>query len=155
MNDEYSVMLHQLQGILSLIEKEHHDLWQKLLGIGIAIPGVVNAHTGQVKNHGNERRSWCGQPLGEEISRFTGLDTVLENNATTYDCICTSDYMIEKMISNDMIAELNYANIPEIKNIGDIYLEKTETFDPGHAHSVPYQCGIAGTLGKYVLRTGL
>lgn len=80
MNDEYSVMLHQLQGILSLIEKEHHDLWQKLLGIGIAIPGVVNAHTGQVKNHGNERRSWCGQPLGEEISRFTGLPVRVDNN---------------------------------------------------------------------------
>ncbi len=80
MNDDYSVMLHQLQGILSLIEKEHGDLWKSLLGIGIAIPGVVNAHTGQVKNHGNERRSWCGQPLGEEISRFTGLPVRVENN---------------------------------------------------------------------------
>ena len=72
--------------------------------------------------------------------------TVLENNATTYDCICTSDYMIEKMISNDMLADLNYDNIPEIKNIGDIYLEKTDSFDPGHTHSVPYQTGVAGIL---------
>ena len=72
--------------------------------------------------------------------------TVLENNATTYDCICTSDYMIERMISNDMLADLNYDNIPEIDNIGDIYLEKTEVFDPGHAHSVPYQAGVAGIL---------
>ncbi len=80
MNDEYSVMLHQLQGILSLIEKQHGDLWKSLLGIGIAIPGVVNAHMGQVKNHGNERRSWCGQPLGEEISRFTGLPVRVDNN---------------------------------------------------------------------------
>ena len=72
--------------------------------------------------------------------------TVLENNATTYDCICTSDYMIEKMISNDMVAELNYDNIPEISNIGDVYLDKTESFDPGHKHSVPYQTGISGIL---------
>ena len=72
--------------------------------------------------------------------------TVLENNATTYDCICTSDYMIERMISNDMLADLNYDNIPEIDNIGDIYLEKTEVFDPGHDHSVPYQAGVAGIL---------
>ena len=33
--------------------------------------------------------------------------TVLENNATTYDCVCTSDYMIQRMIENDMLAELN------------------------------------------------
>ncbi len=80
MNDDYNVMLHQLQGILSLVEKEHSNLWKKLLGIGIAIPGVVNAHMGQVKNHGNERRSWCGKPIGEEISRFTGLPVRVENN---------------------------------------------------------------------------
>ena len=80
MNDEYSVMIHQLQGILSLIEKEHGALWKKLLGIGIAIPGVVNAHLGQLKNHGDERRSWCGQPIGEEISHFTGLPVRVENN---------------------------------------------------------------------------
>ena len=80
MNDEYHVMIHQLQGILSLIEKEHGDLWQKLLGIGIAIPAVVNASLGQVKNHGKERLSWRNQPLGEEISRFTGLPVRVENN---------------------------------------------------------------------------
>ena len=80
MNDEYSVMLHQLQGILSLIEKEHGDLWKKLLGIGIAIPGVVNAALGQLKNHGSERVSWRDQPLCEEISRFTGLPVRVENN---------------------------------------------------------------------------
>ena len=36
--------------------------------------------------------------------------------------------------------------IPEIDNIGDIYLQKTEVFDPRHAHSVPYQAGVAGIL---------
>lgn len=80
MHDEYAVMLHQLQGILTLIRQEHADLCGNLLGIGIAIPGIVNAHKGQVKNHGNERLSWCNQPLGEEISRFTGLPVRVENN---------------------------------------------------------------------------
>ena len=72
--------------------------------------------------------------------------TVLENNATTYDCICTSDYMIEKMIQNDMVAELDYSKMPETKNIGKVYLDKTDVFDPGHSHSVPYQAGVAGIL---------
>lgn len=72
--------------------------------------------------------------------------TVLENNATTYDCICTSDYMIEKMIQNNMLAELNYDNIPEIGNIEDIYMNKSEEFDPDNKFSVPYQVGVAGIL---------
>lgn len=70
--------------------------------------------------------------------------TVLENNATTYDVICTSDYMIEKLAQNDMLAELNYDNIPEVKNIDKIYMEKSEEFDPGNKYSVPYQVGILG-----------
>lgn len=70
--------------------------------------------------------------------------TVLENNATTYDVICTSDYMIEKLAQNDMLAELNYDNIPEAKNIDEIYMEKSEAFDPGNKYSVPYQVGILG-----------
>lgn len=80
MNDDYDVMIHQLQGILYIIQKEYKLLWEKLLGIGIAIPGVVNAHSGEVKNHGSERRSWCNKPLGEEISRLTGLPVRVENN---------------------------------------------------------------------------
>ncbi|MBR0468305.1 MAG: spermidine/putrescine ABC transporter substrate-binding protein [Mogibacterium sp.] len=72
--------------------------------------------------------------------------TVLENNATTYDCVCTSDYMIQRMAGNDMLAELNWDNIPEIKNISDIYMKKSESFDPGNKFSVPYQLGVAGIL---------
>jgi len=34
----------------------------------------------------------------------------------------------------------------EIGNIGDIYMKKSETFDPGNKFSVPYQCGVAGIL---------
>lgn len=72
--------------------------------------------------------------------------TVLENNATTYDCICTSDYMIQRMITNDMLAPLDMSNIPLVENIGDVYMEKSEEFDPGNKYSVPYQAGIAGIL---------
>ena len=72
--------------------------------------------------------------------------TVLENNATTYDCVCTSDYMVQRMIENDMLADLNKDNIPEVSNIADIYMKKSESFDPGNKYSVPYQLGIAGIL---------
>ena len=72
--------------------------------------------------------------------------TVLENNATTYDCVCTSDYMIQRMIDNDMLAKLDMSAMPEISNIADVYMQKSEAFDPGNKYSVPYQLGIAGIL---------
>ena len=72
--------------------------------------------------------------------------TVLENNATTYDCVCTSDYMIQRMIGNGMLSELDRSNIPDIKNIADVYMKKSESFDPGNKYAVPYQLGIAGIL---------
>ena len=80
--------------------------------------------------------------------------TVLENNATTYDCICTSDYMIQRMIANDMLAELNRDNIPQIGNIGEVYMKKSESFDPGNRYSVPYQAGIAGILYNKKMTAG-
>ncbi len=70
--------------------------------------------------------------------------TVIDNNATSYDCICTSDYMIEKMIATDKLAELNMDNIPEIANIAPVYMEKSEFFDPGNKYSVPYMLGTEG-----------
>ena len=80
MSDDYQGMLRQLQGILERIRKQHPLLWEKLLGIGLSVPGVVNSHRGQVKNHGSERISWRNQSLSDEISRFTGLPVRLENN---------------------------------------------------------------------------
>ena len=72
--------------------------------------------------------------------------TVLENSTAAYDCICTSDYMIEKMIGKDMLAKLDKKNIPEIKNIDKVYIEKSRDFDPGNKYSIPYQAGVAGIL---------
>lgn len=72
--------------------------------------------------------------------------TVIENGATSYDAICTSDYMIERMIAGDMLSELDKSNIPQIGNIADIYMKKSEVFDPGNKYSVPYQLGIAGII---------
>jgi spermidine/putrescine-binding protein len=50
------------------------------------------------------------------------------------------------MIGNDMLAPLDKANIPDLGNIGDTYMSKSEVFDPGNVYSVPYMAGIAGIL---------
>ncbi|MBE5875972.1 MAG: ABC transporter substrate-binding protein [Lachnospiraceae bacterium] len=71
----------------------------------------------------------------------------IEAGAATYDLVCPSDYMIDKMIENDLLQELNFDNIPNAKaNIGASYWEQSEQFDPGNKYSVPYCWGTVGIL---------
>lgn len=70
----------------------------------------------------------------------------VEAGATAYDVICPSDYMIQKLIDNDLLSEINFDNIPNIKNIGQQYLEQSKEFDPENKYSVPYCFGTVGIL---------
>lgn len=71
----------------------------------------------------------------------------VEAGASTYDVICPSDYMIQKMIDNDLLAELNFDNMPNAKaNIGQQYWEQSTQFDPENKYSVPYCWGTVGIL---------
>ena len=68
----------------------------------------------------------------------------LKNGNSSYDVIFPSDYMIEKMISEDMLEEIDHANIPNIKNINEDLLNKE--FDVDNKHSVPYFWGTVGII---------
>lgn len=70
----------------------------------------------------------------------------VEAGATAYDVICPSDYMIQKMIDNDLLAEINFDNIPNVKNIGQQYFDQSQEFDPENKYSVPYCFGTVGIL---------
>lgn len=71
----------------------------------------------------------------------------VEAGASQYDVICPSDYMIQKMVDNDMLAELNWDNLPNAKaNIGSQYYETSTAFDPENKYSVPYCWGTVGIL---------
>ena len=70
----------------------------------------------------------------------------VESGASAYDVICPSDYMIEKMIANDLLQEINFDNIPNIKNIDSQYMEESKQFDPENKYSVPYCWGTVGIL---------
>ena len=71
---------------------------------------------------------------------------VIEAGAVQYDVVCPSDYMIQKMAENGLLAELNYDNIPNISQINPVYLEKSRGFDPENKYSVPYCWGTVGIL---------
>lgn len=68
------------------------------------------------------------------------------SKAADYDVVCPSDYMIQKMIENNLLAELNYDNIPNVKNIDPDYINQSKDFDPENKYSVPYCVGTVGIL---------
>lgn len=70
----------------------------------------------------------------------------IQSGAIAYDVVCPSDYMIQRMIENDLLAELNFDNIPNIKNIGSTYMEHSKEFDPENKYSVPHLWGTVGIL---------
>ena len=71
----------------------------------------------------------------------------VEAGASSYDVVCPSDYMIKKMIDNDLLAKLNFDNIPNAKKyIGAQYFEQSKEFDPENAYSIPYCWGTVGIL---------
>lgn len=69
------------------------------------------------------------------------LSKVKSESEGTYDVVLPSDYMIELMISQDMLEELDQEALTNLSNIGDAYLNPS--YDPGNVYSVPYQGGVA------------
>ncbi len=63
-----------------------------------------------------------------------------------YDMCFPSDYIIEKLIKDDLLMPLDMSKIPNKKNIADRMYEVTNTFDPGNKYSLPYMWGTVGIL---------
>lgn len=70
----------------------------------------------------------------------------IKSGAIAYDVVCPSDYMIERMVKEDLLAEINWDNVPNIKNIDPTYMDQSKSFDPDNAYSVPYCFGTVGIL---------
>lgn len=94
----------------------------------------------------------------EEFEEQTGIkveyDTFNDNESlytkvknsgdNSYDVIVPSDYMVKKMASEGMLAELDYNNIPNIKNLDPSFTNLS--YDPEGTYSVPYLWGTVGIL---------
>ena len=74
----------------------------------------------------------------------------LSNGGITVDVIIPSDYMIARMIEEDMLLPLNFDNIPNYRYIDETF--KNTAYDPENVYSVPYTWGTVGLLynTKYV-----
>ena len=63
----------------------------------------------------------------------------VSSGAASYDVVIPSDYMIGKLIEEDMLAELDFDNIPNYQYIGENY--KGLQYDPENKYTVPYTWG--------------
>jgi len=97
------------------------------------------------------------------FEKISGIDVNYTNYATNedmyakfksgttsvYDVVIPSDYMINKMIEEDMLEEKNYDNIPNYKYIDEKF--KTPDYDNSGVnntakYSVPYTWGTVGII---------
>lgn len=76
--------------------------------------------------------------------------TKMAGGGITVDVIIPSDYMVGRLVKEDMLMELNFDNIPNFQNIDDRW--KNPDYDPENKYSVPYAWGTVGIIynTKYV-----
>lgn len=133
--------------------------------IASLIIGGIFYNLNTMKNHSGEKvivYNWGEYLDPKTIELFeeeTGISVTYEeyetneimypkivSQAIAYDVVCPSDYMIQRMIENDLLAEINLDNIPNIKNMDPTYMEQSKSFDPKNKYSVPYCVGTVGIL---------
>ena len=70
--------------------------------------------------------------------------TKLKSGSVNYDVIIPSDYMISRLIDEDMLMKLDFSQIPNYANIDEQY--KNMIYDPNNEYSVPYTWGTTGII---------
>lgn len=89
----------------------------------------------------------------DEYDNNESMYASLKNGAAKYDVIFPSDYMVSRLISEDMLEPLNFDNIPNYQHIMDRF--KGLEYDPEQMYSVPYMWGTICLLynPEYVKET--
>lgn len=77
----------------------------------------------------------------------------LKSGGVAYDVVIPSDYMIERMIAEDMLEKIDYSNIPNFeKYIPEKY--RNPGYDPKNEYSVPYTVGMVGLIYNSAMTDG-
>ena len=93
--------------------------------------------------------------VNEEFTKRTGirvnystfqsneaLFAKIQNGGTKYDVIIPSDYMVSKMIEQNMLQKLDFEKIPNFSYIDSPFI--SPEYDPCNEYSVPYTWGTVG-----------
>lgn len=72
------------------------------------------------------------------------LYSSIKSGGSKYDVIIPSDYMIARMIDEELLLKLDYSQIPNMANMDSQYLNRD--YDPRQEYSVPYMWGTTGII---------
>ena len=95
-----------------------------------------------------------GEHVVVNYSTFSSNESLydkISSGAVKYDIIIPSDYMIERMISKDLLAPLDFNNIPNYKYIREDFKDSNAYYDPKNLYSVPYTYGMVGVIYNTML----
>lgn len=70
--------------------------------------------------------------------------TKVKADTSLYDIVVPSDYMLQKMVKENMLSKLDFSNIPNFKKIDESFLGRP--MDPKNEYSVPYMSGTIGII---------
>lgn len=70
----------------------------------------------------------------------------IASGAIAYDAVCPSDYMVQRMIGEDLLTPFDAKSLPGCENIGERYWQIAEDVDPGNQYFVPWNWGTVGIL---------
>ena len=98
-----------------------------------------------------EFEKWYQETYGQKVkvnyTTFASNEDMyakLSSGAVSYDVVIPSDYMIARMRENNMLLELDFANIPNYKNIDESF--RGLYYDPENKYTVPYTYGVVGII---------
>ena len=68
----------------------------------------------------------------------------IAGGGANYDVVIPSDYMVARLIEEELLAPLNFDNIPNFADIDPAL--KNPAYDPENRYSVPYMWGLMGVI---------
>lgn len=99
---------------------------------------------------------YTGENIIRDFEEKTGATVVTENfdsneqmyikvaNGEAYDILVPSDYMIQRLIEEDLLQELDYSRLENLEQLNDEVLGLP--YDPNNDYSIPYFWGTVGIV---------
>lgn len=82
----------------------------------------------------------------EEYESPEEMYTKFSAGSISYDVVCTSDYMVERLIHEGKVAPIDFSFFSYYKNLDPAILAAAEVFDPQNQYSMPYFYDTLGIL---------
>ena len=82
----------------------------------------------------------------EEATTPEEMYTKYKSGGISYDLICTSDYMVKRLIDEGEAQKIDFSLMPNAANISQRFWDMSKPIDPDNAYALPYFWGTIGIL---------